>query len=135
MQNFCDTCGAPCGRLKYCSSDCRPGSREYRQRIRDEFYQAYGGKCQCPGGCDVTEPRFMSLDHIGGGGDRHRKLTGKSGWQMYQMLRELGWPTDKYRMLCLNCNLSAGFYGRCPHEDKVSQAQSSAVTPRFWEGR
>jgi hypothetical protein len=27
-----------------------------------------------------------------------------------------GYPNNKYRVLCWNCNLSRGFYGYCPHE-------------------
>ena len=122
MQNFCDTCGAPCGKLKYCSADCRPSSKEYRARIRAEFIAAYGGRCQCPGGCYVTEPAFMELDHIYQDGAAHRRRTGARGYQMYRLLQEQGYPRDRYRILCSNCNLARARFGRCPHEDKVSQA-------------
>ena len=70
MQRFCDTCGQPSGKLKYCSADCRPTSKDYRAALRAEFIAAYGGKCAC---CGEAEPKFLELDHVFGGGEVHRR--------------------------------------------------------------
>ena len=29
---------------------------------------------------------------------------------------DAGFPKDKYRLLCHNCNQSMGWYGYCPHQ-------------------
>ena len=115
MQRFCDTCGSPSGKLKYCSEDCRPTSKEYRAKIRAEFIEAYGGKCQC---CGESEPKFLELDHSDNSGAMHRKVTGTRGWRMYQLLKDAGGPKDRYRLLCSNCNLCRARFGRCAHEEK-----------------
>jgi hypothetical protein len=81
-----------------------------RLKERDEFLAAYGNKCDC---CGEEEKEFLSLDHINGGGYKHRKSTGTN---IYVVARREGYPKDKYRVLCYNCNLSIGFYGYCPHQ-------------------
>jgi hypothetical protein len=88
--------------------------REYRQRIRSEIYAAYGGKCYC---CEEDTPEFLTIDHIHGGGDAHRRRVG--GW--FPMLRDIknrGCPKDEFRLSCFNCNLGRALTvdGRCPHE-------------------
>lgn len=91
------------------------GIREKRRRFRIEMVNAYGGKCVC---CGETEIQFLSLDHINGGGEAERKkFFGPSGVLAY--LKSRGWPTDKYQILCHNCNMSKGFYGECPHMRKL----------------
>ena len=119
--SFCEACGTPIGpRRKYCAF-CRPqASKEYRAELRTEFVKAYGGKCQCPGGCQVVEERFLTLEHVNGGGDQHRRRTKTSGYKMYQWLKDRGWPKEGYRLECFNCNLSRGYWGKCPHEEKAS---------------
>jgi hypothetical protein len=116
---FCTNCGLRISSKskEFCSASCRETAK--RKAARDEFIRAYGGRCQCPGNCNVTEPRFLSIDHIGGGGDKHRKKTGVRGWQMYLLVAAEGFPKDKYRILCYNCNMSRAAYGRCPHEEGV----------------
>src|SRR5258706_14541763 len=42
------------------------GTRQSRERGLD----AYGGKCEC---CGETRREFLTIDHIHGGGQRHRK--------------------------------------------------------------
>lgn len=113
---FCSQCGQSLRALQkeFCGSRCRQAAE--REALRSEFIRAYGGKCQCPGGCDVRIAQFLSLDHTDGGGDKHRKKTGTRGWRMYKLLREQGWPKLKYRLLCYNCNMSRAFHGKCPHE-------------------
>ena len=78
-----------------------------------EMIAAYGGQCAC---CGEKELRFLSLDHIGGGGSAHRRSFGGNGNKLRQQLKAEGWPTDKYRILCMNCQF--GFmHGRtCPHQ-------------------
>src|SRR6266436_3346093 len=116
--HFCAECGR---RLtpkqeRFCGSTCRQADE--RNSIRKEFIKAYGGKCQCPGGCNVSVPEFLCLDHLGpkGTGDRHRKKTKTRGWRMYRLLRDLNWPKKDFRLLCQNCNSAKAYFGSCPHE-------------------
>lgn len=115
---FCEQCGSPLDgrRTAFCDSSCRSAFK--RAEIRAEFIQAYGGKCQCPGGCDVTEPEFLSLGHVFNDGAQHRRATGVRGYAMYRLIAEEGYPKDRYRLECHNCNMARAHFGRCPHELK-----------------
>lgn len=87
-------------------------ARNWRARVRSSAIQAYGGCCNC---CGETEPLFLEVDHINGGGGKHRKEI-RGGTSFYNWLESKGYPTDEYQLLCRNCN-----YGRfrnggiCPH--------------------
>ena len=70
--------------------------------LKLEAITSYGGKCSL---CGETHPEFLTIDHINGGGTRHRAEVGR-GWAFYTHLKRLGWPTDTYRVLCANCNCS-----------------------------
>jgi hypothetical protein len=83
-----------------------------------EVIKEYGGKCKCPGGCPVTEPDWLSVDHVFGGGVAHRKELKLIGLDFYRWLKKQGFPKKRFRLLCYNCNLSRGHLGKCPHERK-----------------
>jgi hypothetical protein len=97
---------------------CRKAISAKNREIKIEVIKEYGGKCQCPGGCDVTEPDWLSMDHIFGGGVAHRKELKLIGLDFYRWLKKKGFPKKGFRLLCYNCNLSRGHKGRCPHEVK-----------------
>jgi len=112
-----------CGKRKstrhvYCGS-CRKAKRAYQQgtrrKVRAEMLAAYSPgvvKCAC---CGETEERFLSIDHIDGGGYKHRKRIGH-GMVMW-WLRNRGYPPG-YRVLCMNCNHGRAYNGGiCPHKD------------------
>jgi len=86
--------------------------RQWYDKLRDEIIKEYGGKCGC---CGEKRVEFLSIDHINGGGTKHRKILG-GGTAFFQYLRENNYPKDKYRILCMNCNWARGRYGYCPHE-------------------
>jgi hypothetical protein len=81
--------------------------------IRARVLAAYGGCCVC---CGEAEPRFLSVDHINGGGHLHRKAVG-SGCAFYYWLKRQGYPKDDFRLLCHNCNQAMKFRRPCPHEE------------------
>ena len=88
--------------------------KEYRQKLRRETIEAYGGCCVC---CGETQHEFLHLDHTYGGGHTERKrYGGGSNLGIMARLRRDGWPKNDYRILCANCNLSLGHYGYCPHK-------------------
>ena len=68
-------------------------------------------KCAC---CSVKPLEFLTLDHINGGGTKHRKELGKGGSSVYQWLKNNNYP-EGYQVLCFNCNCSIGMLGYCPH--------------------
>ena len=86
-----------------------------RLAIKQEVLTHYGnGKCECVL-CGFSNIIALSLDHIDGGGCRHRReirnsngvvqgknYGGTGGWMLYQILKRSGYPQG-YRTLCLNC--------------------------------
>lgn len=84
--------------------------------LKVEILRNYGGdppKCAC---CGEVVVEFLSIDHIDGKGNLHRKEIRKpSGITFYRWLKKSGFPSG-YRVLCFNCNLSLGFFGYCPHQ-------------------
>jgi hypothetical protein len=83
--------------------------------LRIEAIKHYGGKCAC---CGETVIEFLQIDHINGGGHKHRKENGNgnsiSGW-----LRKNNYPSG-FRILCSNCNWSMGVHGYCPHHTNMT---------------
>jgi len=90
-------------------------ARRYRKNIRLEVLIHYGGnplKCAC---CGETIMEFLSIDHIEGGGTKHRKEIRKNGIEFYWWLRKMEYP-DGYQVLCMNCNWGKRMNnGVCPH--------------------
>jgi hypothetical protein len=84
---------------------------------QQELIDAYDGVCAC---CGETETAFLTLDHIGGGGRKHRKTyAGKNAaLEIRKELKAQGWPKDKYRLLCMNCNFATRHGRTCPHQLK-----------------
>lgn len=76
------------------------------------FYGKGQVACAC---CGEPQYEFLSIDHIAGGGSKHRREHGMTGHAFYRWLIKEGFP-DGYRVLCHNCNMAKGFYGVCPHE-------------------
>lgn len=92
-------------------------SKKYRAKIREAVFQAYGGHiCAC---CGETEPAFLCIDHINGGGNEHRKELGRSGYSFYVWLQLSGFPPG-FQVLCHNCNIGKHINGGvCPHKGRV----------------
>lgn len=105
----------------------RGNAKRYR-RLRLAALQHYGGEhpeCAC---CGEWRYPFLSLDHIGGGGGRHRKQLRDAGLNIWEHLRRESYP-DGYRVLCHNCNSALGFYGACPHESERAAEASQEGHP------
>lgn len=107
----------------------RPGEHAervklYHRRLRAQVMAALGDCCAC---CGEREPIFLQLDHIGGGGVKHLKRIG-SWVGVYREVRDAGFPKDKYRILCSNCNSAIGRYGTCPHE-KIAMLEAMLEIP------
>ena len=72
----------------------------------------YGGVCSC---CGEKHLEFLSIDHIGGGGNKHRRELKKNHQLFYNWIVKENYP-EGFRVLCMNCNFAHGKYGYCPHE-------------------
>jgi hypothetical protein len=89
--------------------------RDYWNNIRNEVIDAYGGNCQC---CGESDKRFLTLEHVYGRKNHGRSATGKriTGKKAMAEVKRLGFPKDKFQILCFNCNCAKGIYGKCPHQ-------------------
>ncbi len=82
------------------------------KRARERVLIHYGGdppKCAC---CGEAHSEFLAVDHIDGGGAKHRREVGRN---ICPWLIRHGFP-EGFRILCHNCNLALGLYGYCPHK-------------------
>lgn len=113
------------GETFFCS-ECREimkqKTKEYTLKLRNEVYAAYGGKCAC---CGESNPLFLTIDHVNGGGIKHRKQLNSKGRNsvnrnFYLLVRNEGYPSD-YQLLCFNCNMGrARNNGICPHKTQTN---------------
>ena len=79
-------------------------------KLKETFFTMYGTLCAC---CGETERKFLTLDHIHGGGRQENK-SGGGGQKIYRnAVKSLN--KEKYRVLCFNCNCASYFSKRCPH--------------------
>jgi hypothetical protein len=92
--------------------------RCHRER-REEIISIYGGKCVC---CGESHFEFLQLDHVDGGGAKHRREVGQ-GYKFLNWLQKMNYP-DSIQILCANCNAAKGFYGMCPHKrERIENAE------------
>ena len=93
----------------------------YEIRLAALVYYSTGDipECTC---CGETEVKFLGIDHIDGGGTKHRQAT-KSKYMMH-WLKTQGYP-DGFQTLCHNCNMAKGFYGVCQHKEKLVKGEDN----------
>ena len=100
----------------YCEK-CRGLEKERdrvgHRKLRNLVLEAYGGVCLC---CGENDLRFLTIDHIDGGGVQQRKSVGRSsGSDFFRWLKLSGFP-DGFQVLCVNCNVAKFWGGECPHQ-------------------
>lgn len=102
-------------------SIARSDKRELELRI-EVMTQYCGGtpRCQCPG-CDTTFMGFLQIDHVNGGGNKHRSDANYPlrGDHLLIWIRKNNYPKD-FQVLCANCNSPGGKGARkyCPLRGK-----------------
>lgn len=104
------------------TNDCTLCAKRRRRNIaawwaarKIAVFNAYGGSiCVC---CQETRIEFLTIDHIHGGGTRHRTEVNATGSSFYTWLKKNRYPPG-FRVLCANCNFSHGHFGYCPHENE-----------------
>ena len=73
--------------------------KKYHEKLKIKVFEHYGKKCEL---CGQDKENFLTIDHIGGGGNKHRK---KIGNEIYSWLKNNNFPKG-FRTLCYNCNLT-----------------------------
>jgi hypothetical protein len=117
----CMSCGrtAPAPSKKRCRNCLDASNRHklrYRHQIKDAVFKAYGGyTCACCGESHSHE--FMCIDHVNGGGNKHRAECKLWGDRLYRWLRDNNFPPG-FQVLCANCNQAKRNHGECPHQTR-----------------
>lgn len=83
-------------------------SKERRKVL--EYYSNGKLECSC---CHENTYEFLTLEHLNGGGGKHRKLLGPANVIRY--LIKNNFP-EGYGVLCYNCNCAKAFNKICPHQ-------------------
>jgi dCTP deaminase len=76
---------------------------EWRKRIRRAALEHYGGQPPKCAICGERQLGFLTIDHVDGGGNHHRRRITRGGYSIYVWLRQQGYPKG-FRVLCFNCN-------------------------------
>lgn len=92
--------------------------KAYNRKIKLTVFNAYGGPfCAC---CKEEELSFLSIDHMDGGGNKHRHSIAEGkrvdGQYFYRWLIKNNFP-PRYQVLCMNCQFGRKHNkGICPHQ-------------------
>lgn len=103
-------------------------ARRYAEKER--VLDHYGHRCLCPGGCEITESDFLTVDHIENNGGAHRRELGIGGGAaFYHWLIVNKFPVG-YRTLCYNCHFTRSYFSMCPHEPGFRDLRDIHGTPK-----
>lgn len=101
---------------KICSDCYLSRQRENRKGRRLKLIQEYGNKCNCCGYND--DLNALDIDHVFNDGAEERKTIS----DMVIHVTNLGYPKDKYQLLCRNCNKIKQFNkGICNCKDECAK--------------
>lgn len=81
--------------------------RGYAAGLRQAIIIVLGGKCSK---CPVSDPFMLHVDHVHGGGTRHRKRVGSGPNYYRSILQQV--CTGRFRLLCANCDRKTQFFAR-----------------------
>lgn len=86
----------------------RKRQRDRHKELREDVLEYYGNICVC---CGESFPPFLAIDHIGGGGNEHRRRIGtkNGGAGFYKWIIDNNYPNE-LRILCHNCNMAITWY-------------------------
>lgn len=92
----------------------RAKGRQQRIEAREKVMEHYGRLCRC---CGESNPKFLTVEHINGGGRQHRKEIGASAISIWLVKNDF---PEGFELLCYNCNCGKRVNdGVCPHEDEI----------------
>ena len=116
-EGLCKKCGKslPADGKLHCHN-CLERNNAKNLEIKTKVMNHYGGKCAC---CGEDNLIFLSIDHINGGGDKHRRELGSGGGRLYRWIVSNNYPND-FQVLCFNCNQGRAVNGGvCPHQQET----------------
>lgn len=88
----------------------RIAKKKYEARCKKLVFEHYGERCAC---CKEDGKTFLTIDHINGGGTKHRK---KMREKIVTWLFRNNFP-EGFQTLCFNCNWSKHINGGiCEHK-------------------
>lgn len=117
-------------RCVICAAALAMAHRKRYRRFKRRVFEHYGAVCAC---CGEDDPRFLSIDHVYGGGGKHRRAIRGQG-SMYEWAVKNGFP-DTLQLLCFNCNMGKQWNGGvCPHEEEAALTDWSYHAEREIEG-
>ena len=103
----------------------RPENKAKRKQDTDELkievFSVYSKRhsnsnvpcCRCCG--ENFHADFLSVDHIDGRKHLPEKEKKLGGVSMNKWLKKNNYP-EGFQILCMNCNMTSGMYGTCPHQ-------------------
>lgn len=129
-QRLCQQCRVVCS-SRLCDACQRTeraaASRRYRAQIRQIVIAHYGGECTY---CGENEPMFLTMDHVNGDGNNHRKEVKFPHiclW-LYRERGKTGQFPPEFQVLCWSCNSAKHIYG----EEAVKEAiRRSTMTSTY----
>ncbi len=103
------------------ADEMRARQREYHKTWKDKRFEqvldALGHECAC---CGESNPQALTVDHIHNDGWKEKRGPGRprAGRALWSRIRKEGYPKDRYRILCFNCNCGRQRSAdkRCFHE-------------------
>lgn len=136
-EHRCYNCGEDLGQQSFLCRSCQNRNNKARrkrlQKIKDRVFECYGGyRCACKA-CPYSfggTHFFFCIDHVNGGGAKHRarlRRQGVLGSTFYEWLLREGFPSG-YQVLCHACNQAKSLDGGvCPHK-VLDDAEATACT-------
>lgn len=80
--------------------------RKYYRKILTEVFDLLGNKCKR---CGNQDKRLLQIDHINGGGRKHRRSLDNAWWRLYREVKKsIEDDKKEYQLLCISCNWIEG---------------------------
>ncbi len=118
---LCSRCGKyplkdGCKRCCRCLLVLGNFTKNEKERVKFKVFSHYGLSCSC---CGESNFKFLTIDHIDGGGAEHRRKIGQNN--IYRWLVKNNFP-DWFQTLCWNCNSGREVNGGiCPHKEQEAK--------------
>lgn len=106
-QTYCKVCSNIESKKYYWLhlEQCRLSTQRCNINLKIDIFKHYSGDTPHCASCGEKDILVLCLDHINGGGEKHRhSLNVIGGIAFYRKLKKQGYPVG-YQILCANCNL------------------------------